>query len=102
MGLSVSWSLMREVDRVRRGVVPSLKGLGIWMGCLPSALPQAVQKDGWPSLSARFYTWGAQSFSPSFGERVGTIFTRSGIPIRSLLRPVHSDSISTTPSTPVA
>jgi hypothetical protein len=29
-------------------------------------------------------------------------FGRKGMPMRSRLRPVHSDSISTTPSTPVA
>jgi hypothetical protein len=34
-------------------------------------LPRGLRR--WPSLSARRYlTWGAPSFSPAFGERVGT------------------------------
>ena len=55
----------------------------------------------------RLLNRGAPPLSPSFGDRVGTfwtiwrLFTRGTIPIRSRLRPVHSDSISTTPSTPV-
>ena len=65
------------------------------------------------------YALGAPPFSPLFGERVGaepplltahppnvtgipTSFNRSGSPMRSRFLPVHSDSISTTPSTPVA
>jgi hypothetical protein len=53
----------------------------------------------------RAFSRGCPSSSPAFGERVGTyfrIFTCNRIPIRSLRRPVDSDSISTAASIPVA
>ena len=38
-----------------------------------SSLCKKPEGDGWPSLSRRILTWGAPSFSPAFGERVGTV-----------------------------
>ena len=49
-------------------------------------------------LCVTLYIWGCPPWSPSFGDRVGTIFTRGVIPMRSRRLPVHSDSISTSPS----
>ncbi len=67
--------------------------------------------DGWPrSRGVRDlgrpggpdYDFGGAPPEPGLlGWGSSRIFTRSGIPIRSRRRPVHSDSISTTPSSPV-
>jgi hypothetical protein len=69
---------------------------------------------GWPTLSTATISHAsvgvphpsrpllARGVCPERSRRVGTSFTRSGIPMRSRRRAVHSDSISTTPSTPVA
>ena len=49
-----------------------------------------------------YHLEGAPSKPGLLGWGGSVIFTRNRIPIRSRLLPVHSDSISSTPSTPVA
>ena len=71
-------------------LVHSISGFGIiraWSGCGEST-------GGWPTLSP--------AVGEGWGSQLSLRFKIEITPIRSRLRAVHSDSIFTTPSTPVA